>query len=225
MGSAKGTFIYYARLQGHQAVGTEASFDVVNKVNEAIPGLLEYVENSDYVSHFDTRRFDFIFMEHVMEHLPNGPEFIEQLKVLLNPGGVIFCAVPNHASYASIKQGVNWMAYDPPWHLMYYTPETLTQIFETRGFTKMHLYTNSTYHRMIWLYYSWYTFFDKYITRINRKFSLKLPLLNPRIDRKPNRLIFDWICLLPYYILRLKAALSGNEYGEEINAFYKKLEV
>ncbi len=40
-------------------------------------------------------KFDKIFMFHVLEHIEKPAEFLEDLKKLLNPGGMIFIEVPN----------------------------------------------------------------------------------------------------------------------------------
>lgn len=114
VGSAKGVFIYFANSQGHQAVGTEASKDVVTYVNSFHPGFLQYVHQNNFLESFEQEKFDLIYLEHVLEHLPNTNSIIGQFKQLLNPGGIIYLVVPNHGSYAAKKKKLNWANVTPP---------------------------------------------------------------------------------------------------------------
>jgi trans-aconitate methyltransferase len=44
------------------------------------------------------RKFDNIILGHVLEHVTNPIEILLRVKTLLNPGGIIFAAVPNSSS-------------------------------------------------------------------------------------------------------------------------------
>lgn len=78
-------------------------------------------------------QFDIITLWHVLEHIPELFEFIEQLKSKLNPNGKIFIAVPNYRSFdAKFYKGF-WAAYDVPRHLWHFSPENLENLFNSFG--------------------------------------------------------------------------------------------
>jgi len=78
-------------------------------------------------------KFDFITLWHVLEHIPDLYEFIEQLKSKLNPGGKIFIAVPNYRSFDAKFYKEFWAAYDVPRHLWHFSPDNLRNLFNSFG--------------------------------------------------------------------------------------------
>jgi 2-polyprenyl-3-methyl-5-hydroxy-6-metoxy-1,4-benzoquinol methylase len=73
--------------------------------------------------------FDAISMWHVLEHVHDLHQYIDQLKKLLKPAGKIFIAVPNYTSFDAGYYKGYWAAYDVPRHLYHFSPESLKQLF------------------------------------------------------------------------------------------------
>ena len=69
-------------------------------------------------------RFDVIVMNHVLEHVHQPIEFMEDVRRLLAPGGVVHVAVPNIACWEAALPG--WTSYEP-YHLTYFDPQTLNR--------------------------------------------------------------------------------------------------
>ncbi len=78
--------------------------------------------------------FDVITMWHVLEHVPNLEQYIEQLKLLLKPEGWLIVAVPNFNSYDARHYGEYWAAYDVPRHLWHFSDFSINRIFESFDF-------------------------------------------------------------------------------------------
>lgn len=76
------------------------------------------------------RRFDVISLWHVLEHVPNLKEQIQQLRSLLQPNGVLVIAVPNFESYDAQYYKEHWAAYDVPRHLWHFSKKGITRIFK-----------------------------------------------------------------------------------------------
>lgn len=74
--------------------------------------------------------FDIITMWHVLEHVPNLNETIEQLTAHLSDEGVLVVAVPNSNSYDAEYFREYWAAYDVPRHLHHFTPSTIQHLFK-----------------------------------------------------------------------------------------------
>lgn len=62
---------------------------------------------------------------HSLEHLPEPAAALEGAVRLLAPGGVLVIAVPNSGSLQAKVFGDNWLALDPPRHLVHLTSRAL----------------------------------------------------------------------------------------------------
>ncbi|GAB3037611.1 hypothetical protein GCM10027185_45080 [Spirosoma pulveris] len=81
-----------------------------------------------------TEPFDIISLWHVLEHIPNLNESINQLHYLLAEQGTLIIAVPNSDSYDAQFFKEYWAAYDVPRHLHHFTPSTIQPLFNKYGF-------------------------------------------------------------------------------------------
>jgi 2-polyprenyl-3-methyl-5-hydroxy-6-metoxy-1,4-benzoquinol methylase len=77
--------------------------------------------------------FDAITLWHVLEHVHDLHEYMEQLKRLLKPQGCLFVAVPNYTSYDADVYQQFWAAYDVPRHLYHFSPTSITQLLLQHG--------------------------------------------------------------------------------------------
>ena len=78
----------------------------------------------------EEKRFDIITLWHVLEHVIDLNETIDQLKSILNPGGAMIVAVPNHtAKDATIYQN-DWAAYDVPRHLYHFDQDSMAKLMK-----------------------------------------------------------------------------------------------
>ena len=84
---------------------------------------------------FAPESFDVVLLQHVLEHLAEPRRALEQIWLLLRPGGSVIIWVPNGASWAATVFGDAWMGYDPPRHRSVFTPATLRQLLAETGFT------------------------------------------------------------------------------------------
>ncbi len=77
--------------------------------------------------------YDAITMWHVLEHVHQLNEYIEQLKNMLSDNGKIFIAVPNYTSYDAQHYGQHWAAYDVPRHLYHFSPKSMHHLLKQHG--------------------------------------------------------------------------------------------
>jgi SAM-dependent methyltransferase len=78
-------------------------------------------------------QFDIITASHVMEHVPEPVKIFGMMRQLLAPGGFIWTAVPN-ASYPICRALKGWWhSSDLPYHLMQFTPESITEAGRRAG--------------------------------------------------------------------------------------------
>ena len=122
IGVGSGSFLAAARSSGYIVHGCDLSSAVCKNVvtNYGIEMHQGYIENMP-VAH----KFDVIVMRHVLEHVPTPIPFLAQAARLLGEGGVLYLAVPNVASWETILSG--WVSYEP-YHLTYFSPQTLAYL-------------------------------------------------------------------------------------------------
>jgi len=78
--------------------------------------------------------FHVITLWHVLEHLENLNEVVQQLHTLLQPDGTLVVALPNATSYDAKCYQSFWAAYDLPRHLWHFTPQTFELLASRHGF-------------------------------------------------------------------------------------------
>lgn len=77
-------------------------------------------------------KFDFIFLNHVFEHLPNPLELLNDLITRLNPDGKLIIEVPHGNDFLIKKSGLDSFKKFTFWseHLCLYTEEIIKNIFK-----------------------------------------------------------------------------------------------
>jgi 2-polyprenyl-3-methyl-5-hydroxy-6-metoxy-1,4-benzoquinol methylase len=86
------------------------------------------------------RRFDVICFFEVLEHQPDPGEFIERVRGLLRPGGLVIGSVPNDRRY--IPLGVRESFDYPPYHLTWWDVHSLGHLFKRRGMRETEMLEN-----------------------------------------------------------------------------------
>lgn len=73
----------------------------------------------------EAKSLDRIMLWHVLEHIPNLNETLEQLSLWLKEDGKLLVAVPNPNSWDAKHYKEEWAAYDVPRHLSHFTRHSL----------------------------------------------------------------------------------------------------
>lgn len=128
-GCGVGDFLLYAKNQGLNTYGFEPNSNA-RKIASRKVGETTILKNE---LRDISQKFDYITLWHVLEHIPDLLEFVEQLKHHLNPGGEILIAVPNHRSLDAKLYKEHWAAYDVPRHLWHFSPESIQKLFQGFG--------------------------------------------------------------------------------------------
>lgn len=94
------------------------------------------VKAGDLISqNFPPLSFDVITWNHVIEHVFNPKEVIEECYRLLKPGGRLIIATPNNKSWIYNKVfKQNWFSLDPPRHVMLYNSKCLSNLLKEKSF-------------------------------------------------------------------------------------------
>ncbi|WZL90507.1 class I SAM-dependent methyltransferase [Salinimicrobium sp. 3283s] len=128
VGAGTGDFLLAAKKRRWKVFGAEP-----NSGARALASK-KGVELEEETREFSSGSFDVITMWHVLEHVPNLEEQIEELYRLLKPDGLLVIAVPNFKSDDAQKYKEHWAAYDVPRHLYHFSPSAIEKIFNSSGF-------------------------------------------------------------------------------------------
>lgn len=132
IGCGAGFFLRVAQKLGASVEGIEPSVFGAEQTRKngikVFNGTLE-----DYVAAGKGEKFDIITANHVIEHVPSPVETLTIMKTLLAPGGYIWIAVPNANYQISRKLRGYWHSTDLPYHLMQFSPESITKAGQMAG--------------------------------------------------------------------------------------------
>jgi 2-polyprenyl-3-methyl-5-hydroxy-6-metoxy-1,4-benzoquinol methylase len=122
-GCGTGAFIHFLQQNNWNVNGIEPSDDA-----RLIASNLTGREISSSIPQLTASTFNVITLWHVLEHVPNLDETIQQLRAKLDDNGTMFIAVPNHSSWEAKKYQSHWAGYDVPRHLWHFSQTTMNSL-------------------------------------------------------------------------------------------------
>jgi 2-polyprenyl-3-methyl-5-hydroxy-6-metoxy-1,4-benzoquinol methylase len=140
IGSGFGFFSKAAALAGFEVMAVNPG-KWENEVFEKINGFSPLPYFFDEVD-FKKEKFDLIILSQVLEHIEEPLAFLQKIKSLLSPSGIIAIAVPNVDSILvkllkAKDNGCLWV----PEHLTYFSAKGLATLLSRAGFAvKSHMY-------------------------------------------------------------------------------------
>ncbi|MEM0953554.1 MAG: class I SAM-dependent methyltransferase [Pseudomonadota bacterium] len=87
--------------------------------------------------HAEGEQFDVITLSHVIEHVQEPIQLLQQAFAMLNPGGTLWCETPNLCARGHARFGRYWRDLDPPRHLVLFERNTLIEQLVTVGFAEV----------------------------------------------------------------------------------------
>jgi len=131
VGAGTGLFVLQMKERGWDTIGLEPD-EGARKV--AISKGVDLKESSDLFS-LQTASFNAITLWHVLEHVHDLHNYLEQFRKLLTPSGKLIIAVPNYTSADAKYYGEYWAAYDVPRHLYHFSPSSMNALLNNHHFT------------------------------------------------------------------------------------------
>ena len=140
VGSSWGYFLDCARRRGWEVSGVELSIPAAQWSRDTLslnvfPGRLE---ESPFASGAD---FDAVVSAHVIEHVTQPLDFLDQIRSCLRPMGNVLLRTPNIASLPARINGVSWQWFGAPTHLFLFSPASIRRALERTGFKLIQLWT------------------------------------------------------------------------------------
>lgn len=133
IGFAEGLFLEYASKRGWDIYGVDISNWAVETTKKRF-GFKNLYAGRLVDVNFDNSFFDVIHMNHVLEHIPDIIDFLEELRRILKPEGLLIVEVPNEINSLQERMrdmiGIKRKQYEVPSpHLWFFTPRTIKRLF------------------------------------------------------------------------------------------------
>lgn len=134
IGCGSGVMLKGMQDRGWQVEGLDFDSQAVSNANHKglkvrLGGLVE----QDYLAN----SFDAIVMSHVIEHVYNPIQIIEECYRLLKPKGRLILITPNNFSLGHAKFKNNWRGLEPPRHLNIFNSQTLIKLLKINKFNQV----------------------------------------------------------------------------------------
>jgi len=130
IGSGAGTFAAYMQNSGWSVTGLEPDEDTRIRAQKDYGIKLK---PSAELFQLVSQTFNVITLWHVLEHVQHLHRYLDEIKRLIKPGGVVIIAVPNHTSFDAVKYKEYWAAYDVPIHLYHFSPASMRTVLGLHG--------------------------------------------------------------------------------------------
>ncbi len=139
VGCAYGFFLLTAREAGLQVQGVELSEETSRYAREqGVPVQTASLQTANLPEGY----FDFITMDNVLEHVLDPADDLARARKLVQPGGLLYVAVPNFDSLVSHADTIYWKNKTWPNHLFYFTAKTLALFMLRAGFQVVDHFTH-----------------------------------------------------------------------------------
>ena len=134
VGCGDGTSLDWLRRMGWDAKGCEIDAAAVKAARRRG---FDVVQGT--AADFADETFDAVTSSHVLEHVHDPKDFLEQCRRILRPGGQVVAVTPNTRSPLLERYGRNWVQLDPPRHLVLFNEDNLRRLAESVGFSKVEI--------------------------------------------------------------------------------------
>jgi 2-polyprenyl-3-methyl-5-hydroxy-6-metoxy-1,4-benzoquinol methylase len=136
VGSGSGEFLRLARKLGYRSVGLDPDEQAINSARNTD---LDIRKGTLPGSGLPNNSFEHITASHVLEHLHQPKEGLEELWKLLKPGGRLWITQPNLGANGLKEFGIYWRGLEPPRHLTLFDTQGIHRILKRCGFADIEL--------------------------------------------------------------------------------------
>ena len=130
IGCGTGAFLHSMKQAGWEITGLEPD-DTARKNAETLHQVFPLPSHELF--NLEKGHYDVITMWHVLEHVHQLHEYINQCKLLLKENGALIIAVPNYTSGDANSYKEFWAAYDVPRHLYHFSPASMKTLVSQHG--------------------------------------------------------------------------------------------
>lgn len=131
VGCGIGWVVDEANGRGFKALGIDSDFSYIHAGKKYLK--CELIVSS--LEKFKTdKKFDVIVLKHILEHIVDPKGFLQKVRRLLKPNGVVVVSCPNMHSLMGRLFLEKWYGLVPMQHRWQYTQNNLPKVLEKNGF-------------------------------------------------------------------------------------------
>lgn len=127
-GCGTGSFLEYTSSKAYASFGVETN---AHARDQAIQKGLRVASSWE---HLPQEKFNMISLWHVLEHVSDLNQCVQEIQKRLNTNDILLIAVPNLNAYDAIHYAAFWAAFDVPRHLWHFSQRGIKQLIEPHGF-------------------------------------------------------------------------------------------
>lgn len=124
IGAGYGTGVRLAVHEGLDAYGIEPAQNLFRSARNQLGSRMKRADFDQYLKQ-SSRKFDFILLIHVIEHVRNPQAFIRNVITRLNPNGILYIETPNSQSHLLRVEQDRYTFLTPPDHIHLFGPRSL----------------------------------------------------------------------------------------------------
>lgn len=148
VGCGDGRFLAEMRDLGWDVVGVEPDPEAARTARERA-GLDVRTGTLDDAA-FDDRTFDAVTLNHVIEHVADPVATLRECGRVTRADGRVVVVTPNTRALGRRIFGPSWVGWDPPRHLLLFTPAHLGRVADRAGLRVLEIGTTARAARYIW---------------------------------------------------------------------------
>jgi SAM-dependent methyltransferase len=135
IGFGRGYLMELAKAYGFEAFGVDSSRAEIDLLEPQFGKRLERVVIGRDEIPWDS--FDVVIMSHTLEHLPDPEESLVKIRGIMNPGAILYIAVPDMQSLQFKVFGKKWDVINPLVHFQYFNEVSLCRLLKKCGFVDL----------------------------------------------------------------------------------------
>lgn len=175
------------------------------------------VKKTTFEDFSPNKRFDYITLIHVIEHVKEPVKFINRILKLLNPGGVLFIETPNLDSHLFTAEQKNYtflLAPDHLWIFSKYSFDYFLQNIKKVKLSKVSTYTNAEHFMSV---------FKHFFNRTERKKPNKNSMSSKNVVAETSFIKKSKIVIFDTFLARLcTGLLNFKNKGSTLEIYLKK---
>lgn len=142
IGIGTGLFLYLCYRRGWKELsGLDVSSYAVNFAKKRFKDEIVLKVGELEKAIFKHNSFDVVNMRHSIEHLKDPQETLRVVHQILSPGGILAIATPDSFGIHAKVFGKDWPHWSPPYHLHFFSKQSLKEIVESCGFKVVEIKT------------------------------------------------------------------------------------
>jgi len=161
IGCGNGTFMLAMQNSGYDVWGVEFNKDAKKYTDNSLKDRIFYDDIKE--CNFPPKNFDIITMFHSLEHIYNINDLLVEVRRIIKDDGVLFICVPDADFFEFRLFGPYNYNLEVPRHLYFFTPKSLRELLQRKGFISGRLLNKSIFELILSpasLYHVVWNFFD-----------------------------------------------------------------